>query len=172
MGRKIYKVDGAARVIEKHRRWQPSDICQYPWVIPLRDLAGANHLGRDLVQVASLQHLRRGKSPSDIGQRSNSGDHALCHRFAPFTAVSANFSWRSKTQEHPRFAGIGYECNLKAVALKALSSRNPLCEKDSQGTAAGRVGEEYATPSGGAWSYPRGVGPGVRYPSDLPERAR
>ena len=80
--------------------------------------------------------------------------------FARLTnAISANFSRRSKTQEHPRFAGIGYECNLKAVALKALSSRNPLCEKDSQGTVAGRSGEEYASPSGGAWPQPRSVGP-------------
>jgi hypothetical protein len=40
------------------------------------------------------------------------------------------------------------ECNLKAVALKALEGRNPLREKDSQRAAAGRFGEEYAPASG------------------------
>jgi hypothetical protein len=49
-----------------------------------------------------------------------------------------------------RYSRLMVECNLKAVALKALSSRNRPCEKDSQGTAAGRFGEEYAPPSGGA----------------------
>jgi hypothetical protein len=48
------------------------------------------------------------------------------------------------TQEYLRLI----ECNLKAVALKALKSRNRLCEKDSQRAAAGRFGEEYAPASG------------------------
>jgi hypothetical protein len=49
-----------------------------------------------------------------------------------------------------RYSRLMVECNLKAVALKAVKSRNRPCEKDSQGTAAGRFGEEYAPPSGGA----------------------
>jgi hypothetical protein len=63
-----------------------------------------------------------------------------------------------------------HECNLKAVALKALKSRNRLCEKDSQGTAAGRFGEEYASPSSGAWSEPRSLGTRVRHQSHLSQR--
>lgn len=54
---------------------------------------------------------------------------------------------------------IDDECNLKAVALKALKSRNRLCEEDSQRATAGRFGEEYASPSGGAWPEPGGAGP-------------
>ena len=62
----------------------------------------------------------------------------------------------TRQQEH---LSLMNECNLKAVALKALEGRNPLREKDSQRAAAGRFGEEYASPSSGAWSEPRSVGP-------------
>jgi hypothetical protein len=76
-----------------------------------------------------------------------------CQRFAPSTAER----YRRTSQSVPKinagasaFAGIGDECNLKAVALKALKSRDRLCEKDSQRAAAGRFGEEYAPASGRA----------------------
>jgi len=70
------------------------------------------------------------------------------------------------------FSSIGGECNLKAVALKALKSRSRLCEKDSQGTAAWHLGEEYAPPAGGAWPQSRSIGPWERHQSHLSQRGR
>ena len=97
-----------------------------------------------------------------------------CQRFAPSTAEPYR-----RTSQSVRinagafaFAGIDDECNLKAVALKALKSRNRLCEKDSQRTAAGCSGEEYASPSSGAWAQPRSVGPRERHQPHLSQRGR
>src|SRR5260221_6432641 len=106
----------AARMVVKRRRYQPSDICEDPRRIPLCDLAGANHFSWDLVQVASLQHLRRGKSPSGIGQRSNSRDHALSLVYQANRA--AHLRWARS--HFPSFATV------KDVAYRSIGNDETL----------------------------------------------
>jgi hypothetical protein len=117
---------------------------------PEFDAAQFNNLRMKPFRAAQRASDRSPLIVRDSQLVTTAGTRKYCQRFAPSTAVSANFSRRSKTQEHPRFAGIGNECNLKAVALKAVKSRNRLCEKDSQRTATGRFGQEYASPSSSA----------------------
>jgi hypothetical protein len=61
---------------------------------------------------------------------------------------------------------------LKSGRLKSVIEWKSLCEKDSQGTASGRFGEEHASPPRGASSDPGGAGPRIRPQSNLSQQRR
>jgi hypothetical protein len=51
------------------------------------------------------------------------------------------------------------ECNLKEVTLKETIASIPFREEDTQGTAAGRAGQEHAPAARHARAHPGGAGP-------------